>query len=66
MQEPREKQNFDNIPSSRLIVFGIPKYFTEKNLAEHFREKGKITDCRIMRKHDKSRKFAFIGFENEK
>lgn len=62
----RKKQNVDSEQTSRLIVFNVPKYFTEKKLADHFREKGTITDCKIMRKDNKTRKFAFLGFKNEK
>lgn len=61
----KKKQRYETEVSTRLVVFNIPKYYTEKNLAEHFRQKGQITDCKIMRKENKSRKFAFIGFRNE-
>uniref|UniRef100_A0A7S3NY56 RRM domain-containing protein n=1 Tax=Euplotes crassus TaxID=5936 RepID=A0A7S3NY56_EUPCR len=66
-QEHKKKQKREdpNI-SSRLIVFNVPKYFTEKKLADHFRAKGVVTDCKIMRKENKSRKFAFVGFKNER
>lgn len=62
----RKKKNEQHEISSRLIVFNIPKYITEKKLADHFRQKGQVTDCKIMRKENKSRKFAFIGFKDEK
>lgn len=62
----RKKKSEEQEVSSRLIVFNIPKYITEKKLADHFRQKGQVTDCKIMRKENKSRKFAFIGFKDEK
>jgi multiple RNA-binding domain-containing protein 1 len=62
----RRKSIVEKEYSSRLIVFNIPKYMTEKQLADHFRQKGSITDCKIMRKEARSRKFAFIGYKNVK
>jgi len=68
MQEEvdRKKQIREREQTSRLIVFNVPNYITEKKLAEHFQTKGNITDCKIMRKGNKSRKFAFIGYRDEK
>lgn len=64
--ETNKKQWKENSEvSSRLIVFNIPKYMTEKALADHFRLKGTVTDCKIMRKEKRSRKFAFVGFKDE-
>lgn len=63
MKRKRRKETRE--VTSRLIVFNVPKYYTEKKLADHFREKGHVTDCKIMRKENKSRKFAFVGFRDE-
>ena len=61
----KKKKYQERETTSRLIVFNVPTYFTEQKLADHFKAKGSITDCKIKRKGDKSRKFAFIGFKNE-
>ena len=61
----KKKKYHEKETTSRLIVFNIPTYFTESKLSEHFSSKGTITDCKIKRKGDKSRKFAFVGFKNE-
>ena len=51
---------------SRIIVKSIPKEITEKELRDHFSQKGEITDVKIMRnKSGESRKFAFIGFKTQ-
>lgn len=50
---------------SRIIVKGLPKYFTEDKLREHFAKKGDITDVKLrVNKFGESRRFAFIGFKN--
>ena len=35
---------------SRLIVKGLPKYFTEDKLREHFSKQGDVTDVKLMKK----------------
>ncbi len=65
-QEHNKKKKWVNPDiSSRLIVFNVEKFLTEKQLADHFREKGVVTDCKIMRRDNRTRKFAFIGFRTE-
>ena len=50
---------------SRLIVKGLPKYFTEQKLREHFSKKGDVTDVKLMKKRNgESRRFAFIGYKS--
>ena len=50
---------------SRLIVKGIPKYYTEQNLEKHFSTQGIVTDVKILRKRSgESRRFAFVGFKS--
>jgi multiple RNA-binding domain-containing protein 1 len=51
--------------SSRLIVKNIPRHLTEERLKEFFGKQGKVTDAKIMRKNDKSRNFAFVGYKTE-
>ena len=53
------------IPCSRLIVKNLPKYYNEEKLKEHFGTKGAITDAKIMRKGNLSRRFGFVGFKTE-
>lgn len=51
---------------SRLIVKGIPKYFSEDNLRLHFSTEGHVTDVRLMKKRNgESRQFAFIGYKSK-
>ncbi|KAI3402895.2 MRD1 [Candida oxycetoniae] len=48
---------------SRLIVKGLPRYFTEENLRQHFGKQGDITDVKLIKaKTGESRRFAFIGY----
>ncbi|KAK6204640.1 multiple RNA-binding domain-containing protein 1 [Scheffersomyces amazonensis] len=50
---------------SRLIVKGLPKYFTEDKLKEHFSKQGNVTDVKLMKKRNgESRRFAFIGYKS--
>ena len=50
---------------SRLIVKGLPKYFTEDNLKKHFGEQGDVTDVKLVKsKNGESRRFAFIGYKS--
>ena len=50
---------------SRLIVKGLPKYFTEDKLREHFSKQGDVTDVKLMKKRNgESRRFAFIGYKS--
>jgi RNA recognition motif-containing protein len=69
LQEPStedKQKHYENTPTSRLIVFNVPTYYTKEKLADRFWKKGHITDLRITREFDKSRKFEFIEFENKK
>ncbi|CAK9439045.1 uncharacterized protein LODBEIA_P32690 [Lodderomyces beijingensis] len=51
---------------SRVIVKGLPKYFTEDNLRKHFSQQGDITDVKLVKgKNGESRRFAFIGYKSE-
>ncbi|KGU31769.1 multiple RNA-binding domain-containing protein 1, partial [Candida albicans P78042] len=50
---------------SRLIVKGLPKYYTEEKLREFFSKQGDVTDVKLMKKRNgESRKFAFIGYKS--
>lgn len=50
---------------SRLIVKGLPKYFTEDKLRDHFGKQGNVTDVKLMKKRNgESRRFAFIGYKS--
>lgn len=50
---------------SRLIVKGLPKYYTEDNLREHFGLRGAVTDVKLMKKRNgELRRFAFIGYKS--
>ncbi|KAG7664163.1 MRD1 [[Candida] subhashii] len=50
---------------SRLIVKGLPKYYTEDNLRHHFAKQGNVTDVKLMKKRNgESRRFAFIGYKS--
>lgn len=50
---------------SRLIVKGLPKYFDEQKLRNHFSKKGDVTDVKLMKKRNgESRRFAFIGYKS--
>lgn len=51
--------------TSRLIVKNIPRHITEDRLRIHFASKGFVTDCKVMKKHEKSRLFCFIGYKTE-
>lgn len=50
---------------SRLIVKNIPSNCDEGKLKQVFSKVGEVTDCKILQKGDKSRKFCFIGFKTE-
>lgn len=50
---------------SRLIVKGLPKYYTEDKLREHFGLRGSVTDVKLMKKRNgELRRFAFIGYKS--
>ncbi|KAI5968404.1 MRD1 [Candida margitis] len=50
---------------SRLIVKGLPKYYTEENLKNHFSQQGEVTDVKLVKaKNGESRRFAFIGYKS--
>ncbi|KAH3669069.1 hypothetical protein OGAPHI_001665 [Ogataea philodendri] len=50
---------------SRIIVKGLPLYYTEDNLKKHFQEKGLVTDVKLVKKRNgESRRFAFIGYRS--
>ncbi|TID17260.1 hypothetical protein CANINC_004024 [Pichia inconspicua] len=50
---------------SRVIVKGLPTYYTEDKLREHFEKKGTVTDVKLKRKNNgESRRFAFIGYRD--
>ncbi|CUM47934.1 uncharacterized protein AC631_05127 [Debaryomyces fabryi] len=50
---------------SRLIVKGLPKYFDEQKLRNHFSKQGDVTDVKLMKKRNgESRRFAFIGYKS--
>jgi hypothetical protein len=49
-----------------LFVGRLPKDITDRKLAMHFKDIGKIKDLRIVRdKKDRPRCYAFVEFENE-
>ena len=51
---------------SRLIVKGLPKYYTEDNLKKHFSQQGDVTDVKLVKsKNGESRRFAFIGYKSD-
>ncbi|KAI5963395.1 MRD1 [Candida theae] len=51
---------------SRLIVKGLPKYYTEENLKTHFSQQGDVTDVKLVKsKNGESRRFAFIGYKSD-
>ncbi|GAV28965.1 hypothetical protein PMKS-002443 [Pichia membranifaciens] len=50
---------------SRVIVKGLPTYYTEDKLRDHFSKKGYVTDVKLKRKNNgESRRFAFVGYKN--
>lgn len=50
---------------SRVIVKGLPTYYTEDKLRDHFGKKGTVTDVKLKRKNNgESRRFAFVGYKN--
>lgn len=50
---------------SRVIVKGLPSYYTEAKLRDHFAAKGNVTDVKLKTKNNgESRRFAFIGFKD--
>lgn len=50
---------------SRVIVKGLPSYYTEAKLRDHFATKGNVTDVKLKKKNSgESRRFAFIGFKD--
>lgn len=52
---------------SRIIVKGLPTYYTEAKLRDHFAQKGVVTDVKLRKKSNgESRRFAFIGFKDAK
>jgi len=51
---------------SRLIVKNLPSNLEENEIRKKFESFGVITDCKIIKRKGKSRRFAFIGFKTEK
>ncbi|KAA6404004.1 MAG: putative pre-rrna processing protein [Streblomastix strix] len=52
--------------SQRIIVFGLPDYFQDEGLRQHFSSFAAVTDASIKRKtNGKSRQFGFVGFKDE-
>lgn len=50
---------------SRIIVTNIPKFVTEKQLKQHFKNLGEITDCKVVKdQNGNSRRFGFLGFKD--
>ena len=50
---------------SRVIVKNLPKFVTEKELKEHFKDLGVVTDAKIAKdEKGQSRKFGFVGFKD--
>ncbi|VEU21330.1 DEKNAAC102569 [Brettanomyces naardenensis] len=50
---------------SRVIVKGLPPYYTEDKLKGIFSEEGSVTDIKLIRKRNgESRRFAFVGFKS--
>lgn len=50
---------------SRVIVKGLPLYYSEGKLRKLFSEDGTVTDVKLIRKRNGiSRRFAFIGFKS--
>ncbi|KAG7770833.1 hypothetical protein KL931_001655 [Ogataea haglerorum] len=51
---------------SRIIVKGLPLYFSEDKLKTRFQEKGVVTDVKVVRnRQGESRRFAFIGYRSQ-
>lgn len=50
---------------SRLIVKNIPSNCDERRLKQVFSKVGEVTDCQILQKGNKSRKFCFVGFKTD-
>ncbi|KAL7664249.1 RRM domain-containing protein [[Candida] zeylanoides] len=51
---------------SRLIVKGLPKYYTEEKLRGFFGKQGDVTDVKLMKtRNGESRRFAFIGYKSQ-
>ena len=51
---------------SRLIVKNLPSSISSEKLCDKFKEFGVITDCKLIHNEKgKSRRFAFVGFQNE-
>lgn len=51
---------------SRIIVKNLPKFVTEKQLSQNFKDLGEVTDCKIARDpNGVSRKFGFVGFKDK-
>lgn len=47
--------------NSRLIVKNIPKNIKDDQLKKHFEKFGSITDVRVIKRNEKSRRLCFIG-----
>ena len=52
--------------NSRLIIKNLPAYLDERSLKERLEQYGKVTDCKIMFRGQKNRRFAFAGFMDKK
>ena len=50
--------------SSRLCIKNLPPSLSDGAFREHFAQKGRVTDAKIVRRKDgTSRRFGFIGYE---
>ena len=50
--------------SSRIFVKNLPPKYDEEKIKELFKKFGNITDLKLFKKNDKSRRCAFVGFSN--
>ena len=60
--------NDGSLRTSRIIVKNLPKYATDEQVRKHFSIRGySITDLKLAKTAEgKFRRFAFVGFSNEK
>lgn len=61
----QNQQNHPQVQTSRLIIKNLPPSMDEQSLKRIFEEHGEVTDCKIMFKNERNRRFAFIGFRNK-
>lgn len=52
--------------NSRLIIKNLPAYLDERSLKDKLEQYGEVTDCKIMFRGEKNRRFAFAGFMDKK